>query len=74
MNDGKFEEAINLYNLHVSNNTPYDEDIKWYLALAHLRKGELKTSSLLLENIAHDPENYYANTAEELVNKLSKIK
>ncbi len=74
MNDGMFEEAINLYNLHVSTTTPYDEDIKWYLALAHLRKGEVQTSKLLLENIAKDSKSYYAHTANELVSKLSKIK
>jgi tetratricopeptide (TPR) repeat protein len=74
INDGKFDEAINLYNLHTSNNTPYDEDIKWYLALAHLRKGEIQTSKLLFENIALDSKNYYAHTADEIVNKLSKLK
>lgn len=74
INDGKFDEAINLYNLHVSNKTPYDEDIKWYLALAHLRKGEIQTSKLLLENIALDSKNYYAHSADELVDKLSKLK
>lgn len=74
INDGKYDEAIQLYNFHTSNTSPYDEDIKWYLALAHLRKGEIQTSKLLLENIAQDSKNYYATTADELVNKLAKLK
>ncbi|HUH75372.1 MAG TPA: hypothetical protein VLZ75_13335 [Chitinophagales bacterium] len=74
INDGKYDEAILLYNLHHGEDSPYDEDIKWYLALAHLRKGEIQTSKLLLESIAQDSKNYYANTADELATKLAKLK
>lgn len=74
INDGKFDQAITLFNTHVDKNTPYDEDIEWYLALAHLRKGEIQTSKSMLLRISEDDKNYYSNTAKELVSKLATLK
>ena len=74
INDGKYNEAIILFNNHKTQNTSYDEDIKWYLALAHLRKGEVKTSSIILKDIASNSNSYYNETAEQLVQKLAQLK
>lgn len=74
INDGKYEDAILLYNTYTPQNVSYDEDIQWYLALAHLRKGEILTSKNLLINISQKEKNDYANTARELVAKLEKLK
>lgn len=74
INDGKFDEAILLFNNHSLSNEKYDDDIQWYLALAHLRKGEIQTSKLLLRSIANDQKNYYSPVASELVNKMKRLK
>lgn len=74
INAGEYDKAILLYNQHHPDNSSYDEDIQWYLALAHLRKGEIQTSKAILENIANTKNNYYATTANDLYNKLSQLK
>lgn len=74
INDGRFDDAILLYNNYKPRNIPYDEDIQWYLALAHLRKGEIQTSKILLQNFANNTKSYYSETANELVSKMSKLK
>ncbi len=74
INDGNFDDAIVLFNSHQVAGESYDEDIEWYLALAHLKKGEIQTSKILLSGIAEDSENYYSQTATELVQRISKIK
>lgn len=74
INDGKYEDAIVLYNGYKPQGISYDEDIQWYLALAHLRKGEVQTSRLLLQNIANNSQSYYSETATELVSKMTRLK
>lgn len=74
INDERYDDAIQLYNAYPLQNSPYDEDILWYLALAHLKKGEILTSKNLLINISNKKDNYYANTALELITKLDRLK
>lgn len=74
INDEKYDETIQLFNSYSPNNSPYDDDIQWYLALAHLKKGELLTSKNLLTNISNKKDNYYADTAQELISKLNQLK
>lgn len=74
INDGKYDDAIVLYNGHSPQGISYDDDIAWYLALAHLRKGEIQTSKHLLKNISSNTQNDYSDTAKELVAKLDKLK
>lgn len=74
INDERYDDAIKLYNSYNPQNVSYDEDIQWYLALAHLKKGEILTSKNLLINISQKEKNDYAQTAQELVAKLDKLK
>lgn len=73
INDGRYEDAITLYNGHNSTNSKYDDDIQWYLALAHLSKGEVHTSRRLLEMISMDEDSYYQETASELSRRLAEL-
>ncbi|MCO5248598.1 MAG: tetratricopeptide repeat protein [Chitinophagales bacterium] len=74
LNQGRYDDAILLFNDYTPQGVQYDEDIQWYLALAHLRKGEIQTSRLLLQTIYQNRESYYANTAKELATRLDKLK
>ncbi|MCO5233558.1 MAG: hypothetical protein LC105_08170 [Chitinophagales bacterium] len=74
INTGEYDKAILLFNNHAPQNSNYDEDIQWYLALAHLRRGEIQTSKAILESISHTKNNYYSSSAGELYNKLSQLK
>lgn len=74
INDGKYDDAIILYNSHSPQGISYDDDIAWYLALAHLRKGEIQTSKHLLKSISSNTRNDYSDTAKELIAKLEKLR
>lgn len=74
INDGRYDDAILLFNNYTISDHKYDEDIQWYLALAHLRKGEIQTSRLLLHSIASDQKSYYSDVASELITKMTQLK
>jgi tetratricopeptide (TPR) repeat protein len=59
MEIGKIEEAIE--NLEYLNAVPdylYSVDVKWYLALGYLKKGEGEKAKSLLEELRDIPNNY----------------
>jgi|GEM_PF-5848760 len=74
MNIEEFDKAILLYNSYQSTQQSYDEDIRWYLALAHLRKGEINTSKAILENFSKNKNSYYHVTAQQLLARMEQIK
>ncbi len=61
--------TINLFNSNAYKSSPYEEDINWYLALAYLKKGDRKTSALLLQNLANS-NSYYKVQAGTLLNSF----
>jgi tetratricopeptide (TPR) repeat protein len=70
MSSGKSDAAINLYNDFKPSGDKYDEDIQWYLALAYLQKGEVRTAKVLIKDLTQS-KGYYASTAGELLKKMN---
>ena len=63
----KYEEAIALFNTHVPSGTTYDEDIQWYLSLAHLKQGNLNTARTMLEKFRDSEGSYYKSNAGQII-------
>lgn len=68
----RYDDAILLYNSYKPTGVSYDEDIRWYLALAHLKKGELNTAQIIFESLAENPKSYYHQGASEIIARLPK--
>jgi hypothetical protein len=66
----EYDAAITLYNSYTPVGVTYDEDIEWYLALAHLKKGQLNSARAILEKLAAKEGSYYKISAIEIVAKL----
>ena len=74
INDGKYDNAILIYNNYIPKGVQYEDDIQWYLALAHLKRGEIQTSRFILKTIYEDNDNYYSSTAKDLAMRLEQLK
>jgi tetratricopeptide (TPR) repeat protein len=70
MSLGEYEAAIMLYNSYVPGGVTYDEDIEWYLSLAHLKSGQINSARPILEKLAQSPDSYYKISASEIVARL----
>jgi tetratricopeptide (TPR) repeat protein len=70
MSLGEYEAAITLYNSYVPGGVTYDEDIEWYLSLAHLKNGQINSARPILEKLAQSPNSYYKISASEIVARL----
>ena len=68
----RYDDAILLYNSYKPTGVTYDEDIRWYLGLAHLKKGEFNTAQAILESLAKNPKSYYQEGASEIIAKIPK--
>jgi hypothetical protein len=69
MNEGQTAKAISLLDGFSVSDNPYEADMRWYLALAHLKQGSLNTSKGLLENLAAG-NSFYAESARELLSAM----
>ncbi len=47
-----------------------DLDIKWYLSLAYLKKGEKRKATALLQEIVNMPNNEYQGKAKDLLKEM----
>jgi tetratricopeptide (TPR) repeat protein len=70
MSLGEYEAAITLYNSYVPGGVTYDEDIEWYLSLAHLKNGQINSARPILEKLAQNQDSYYKLSASEIVARL----
>lgn len=70
MSLGEYEAAITLYNSYVPGGVTYDEDIEWYLSLAHLKNGQINSARPILEKLAQSQNSYYKISASEIVARL----
>lgn len=70
MQQEKYNEAIALFNTHVPSGTTYDEDIQWYLSLAHLKQGNLNTARTMLEKFRDSEGSYYKTNAGQIIAQM----
>lgn len=68
----QYDDAITLFNAYVPAGVTYDEDIEWYLALAHLKKGQFNSARSLFEKLAARNGSYYKINALEILARFPR--
>lgn len=69
----RFKEALSHFNLILDKNDPmYVEEVRWYKAMALLKKGDQDSANVVLENIAAQSGAWHAEEAREILDGLNK--
>ena len=68
----KTEEAIHHLSICRINGELYYEDATWYLALAHLQKGDQKESLAILKELRMVKNGFYLEELERLIKELEE--
>ncbi|MCD8071599.1 MAG: hypothetical protein LUE10_00135, partial [Alistipes sp.] len=67
---GDPDGAIKLFGSIPRTGSVFSDDMRWFLALAHLVKSENLAARLILEDISGEEDNPYAGRARELVGMI----
>lgn len=67
---GKTDDAIATFKQVLTTESIFKEQSEWYLALAHLSNKNKMQCKEMLSKIANDPNHFYQERAEALLDKL----